>query len=236
MRSFHFFHSVPRAGGENERQRGGEVRGDFVEDDFFDAGFADETDAALGEVAKAAVEQAGGSAGGAEGEVGFVEKRDAQAAHGGVARDAGADDAAADDEDVEGVMGDESRGFVDAFAWAFARWHGRLAHAVQLLFRTGETPVPRDNLRQNSPRSATLRQSDRACGFAAFACSRVASPVRTRTPDRAAGAGHGHVGVEAVADDGELVGFQVVASHDALEHARIGFAQNGIGLAAGGVG
>jgi hypothetical protein len=78
------------------------VRGDLVKDSFFAAGFADESDPTLGEVAQTAVEKAGGFAGGAGGEIVLFDEGGAQAAHGRVARDAGADDAAADDEDVEG--------------------------------------------------------------------------------------------------------------------------------------
>jgi hypothetical protein len=46
--------------------------GDALENELLDAGFTDETKSALGEVAKATMEQAAGAAAGAKGEVVLV--------------------------------------------------------------------------------------------------------------------------------------------------------------------
>jgi hypothetical protein len=71
-----------------------------------DAGLEDEAEVAVLEVADAAVDEAGGAAGGAAGEVLALDEGDAQAAQGGISGDATAGDAAADDEDIEVLRGE----------------------------------------------------------------------------------------------------------------------------------
>src|SRR5207244_4460130 len=65
--------------------------------------FTDQADLAVLEVAEPAVDQPSGPARGARAEVGLVQQQDAEAAHGGVARDPAAVDAGADDDQVERV-------------------------------------------------------------------------------------------------------------------------------------
>ena len=65
-------------------------------------GLEDQAQLAVLEVAEPAVDQAAGARAGAEAEVVLLDEHRAQAAHGGVARDAGAGDAAADDEQIDG--------------------------------------------------------------------------------------------------------------------------------------
>ena len=91
--------------GENESERFSKMRGDLVEDAFFDTGLTDEADAALSEVTNAAVEQATGTAARSKSEVMLFDETNTEPTHGRVARDARADDAAADDEDVELGLG-----------------------------------------------------------------------------------------------------------------------------------
>ena len=64
----------------------------------------DQAEVAVLEVAQAAVDQLGRHAAGAGGEVALVDEGDAQAAQGGVEGDAGAGDAAAEDEQVKGPV------------------------------------------------------------------------------------------------------------------------------------
>jgi hypothetical protein len=73
-----------------------------------DAGLEDEAEVAVLEVADAAVDEAGGAAGGATGEVLALDEGDAEATEGGISGDATAGDAAADDEDIE-VLGAEGK-------------------------------------------------------------------------------------------------------------------------------
>jgi len=68
-----------------------------------DGGLEDEAEVAVLEVAEAAVDEAGGAAGGAAGEVVALHEGHAQAAQGGIAGGASAGDAAADDQDIKGV-------------------------------------------------------------------------------------------------------------------------------------
>ncbi len=65
---------------------------------------AHEAEVELLEVAQAAVDQLAGAAGGARGEVARLDQRHRQAAGGGVERSRGADDAAADHDDLEGLV------------------------------------------------------------------------------------------------------------------------------------
>jgi hypothetical protein len=85
-----------------------------------DAGLEDETEVAVLEVADAAVDEAGGAAGGAGGEVLAFDEGDAEAAEGGIAGDTGAGDAAADDEDVE-FLGGEGEETLGAGGWRLGR-------------------------------------------------------------------------------------------------------------------
>ena len=94
------------ARGEQKRQRLGEVGGDAGDDRLLFAGLAHQADAALGEIADAAVEQAAGAAARAGGEVVLLDQRGSESAHGRVAGNAGADDAAADHEHVEPARGE----------------------------------------------------------------------------------------------------------------------------------
>jgi hypothetical protein len=81
------------------------VRGDAEEDLAFAEVHADEGEIEHFEVAEAAVDEAGGARGGAAAEVTFFDEGDAGATEGEIAGDTGADDAAADDGDVEGALG-----------------------------------------------------------------------------------------------------------------------------------
>jgi hypothetical protein len=74
-----------------------------------DAGLEDETEVAVLEVADAAVDEAGGAAGGAGGEVLALDEGDAETAQGGIPGDATAGDTAADDEDIEGLGGESEQ-------------------------------------------------------------------------------------------------------------------------------
>ena len=79
-----------------------EVRCGLGEQDVALAGaLHGDADRALGQVAQAAVDELGAPAARAPGQVAALDERDAQPARGGVQRDAGAGDAAADDEEVE---------------------------------------------------------------------------------------------------------------------------------------
>src|SRR5262249_42677675 len=86
-------------------ERPDEVRGVAQEPAALAQGLADEADVAEFEVAEPAVDELGGGAAGAGGEVALVDEADAEPAEGGVQRDAGAGDAAAEEEEVEGVAG-----------------------------------------------------------------------------------------------------------------------------------
>ena len=69
--------------------------------DLFGAGFPDETDASLGQVSNAAVQQSAGATARTRGKVGLFDDRGSQTAHRSIARDAGADDSAADHQHIE---------------------------------------------------------------------------------------------------------------------------------------
>ena len=79
----------------------GEVRGDLAQAGALAGGLAHQRDVALLQVAHAAVDQLRAPARRAGGEVDRLEERHRQAAQCGVARDAGARDAAADDDEIE---------------------------------------------------------------------------------------------------------------------------------------
>src|SRR5438552_1173343 len=75
-----------------------EMRRDLVHGFLFHAGFVHQPDAALLKIAQSAVQETTRSAAGAGGEVMLIDESYSQSAHGRVARDAAADDAAADHE------------------------------------------------------------------------------------------------------------------------------------------
>ncbi len=93
--------------GPDEGQGAHQVGGEPQQPVALDAGFEDEAEVAVLQVAHAAVDEAGGAAGGAGGEVLALHECHAQAPQGGVASDAATGDAAADDEDIE-LLGGES--------------------------------------------------------------------------------------------------------------------------------
>src|SRR5690349_2636997 len=99
------------------------MRRDVVDDLLFYARFADETDTTLREVAQPAVQQAARAAAGPEGEVVLLDEADSQPAHRGIARNAGADDAAPDDEDVERLGAESLNGLQPCGCGALDRVH-----------------------------------------------------------------------------------------------------------------
>jgi hypothetical protein len=104
--------------GQDEGQGLDEVGGEFEEGGAFAEGFANEAELKVFQITEAAVDQLGIAPAGAGGEVGFVDEGGAAGLSGGagaeheVAEDAGAIDAAADDEDIEepGAEGGEALG------------------------------------------------------------------------------------------------------------------------------
>lgn len=90
---------------ENERQRRGQMRRDVVDDLFLHTRFMHQPDAALREIPESAVQQPAGPAARAKGKIVLLHQPGAQPAQRGVARDARADDAAADDEHVQRRFG-----------------------------------------------------------------------------------------------------------------------------------
>src|SRR5262249_38896507 len=86
-------------------ERRGAVRRGAAKDLSFVGRFAHEADVALLEIADAAVDQLRAAARRARRAVGAPDERGGDAAEGGVARDAGAGDAAADDEEVDRLPG-----------------------------------------------------------------------------------------------------------------------------------
>ena len=77
------------------------MRRDVADHAFFGACFPDQSDASLGQVANAAVQQSAGAAACTGSKVGLFDDRGSQAAHRGIARDARADDSAADHQHIE---------------------------------------------------------------------------------------------------------------------------------------
>lgn len=86
---------------EQQRYRMDKMRSDVLQDRSFPAGLADEAKRALFKIPETAVDQFGRGAGSAAGKIAFVDERDAQSAQSGIAGDAGAEDATANDERVE---------------------------------------------------------------------------------------------------------------------------------------
>ncbi len=87
--------------GQYEAQRPDQVRRIAQQPATFVQGFVDQVEVAVFQVAQAAVDELGRETAGAGGEVALVDQSDAQAAQHGVQRDAGAGDAAAEDEQIE---------------------------------------------------------------------------------------------------------------------------------------
>ena len=91
---------------DDERQRVDEVRRQRDHELALEQRLADEAEVEVLQVAQAAVDELGRAARRAGGVVGALDERDAVAARGGVERDAGARDAAADDDEVERLGGE----------------------------------------------------------------------------------------------------------------------------------
>ncbi len=77
------------------------MRSDMVDDFFLDAGLANETEPALGQVPHPAVKQAAGTATGPESKVVLFDEGHTKAPHSRIPRNARANDAAAYDQQVE---------------------------------------------------------------------------------------------------------------------------------------
>ena len=93
-------------GGDQERRRVDEVRGQLHHQLALEQRLADQAEVEVLQVAQAAVDHLRGAAGGADGVVAALEQRHRVAARGGVEGDAGAGDPAADDDDLEALPGD----------------------------------------------------------------------------------------------------------------------------------
>ena len=102
----------PRAveGGDDERQRMDDVRRERDHQLALEQRLADEPEVEVLQVAQAAVDELGGAARRAGGEVRALDEGHAVATRGGVQRHAGARDPAADDDDVELLLGESGEG------------------------------------------------------------------------------------------------------------------------------
>ncbi len=103
----------PLAGveGVKEGQRADQAGSDAAQDAPLGAGIKDQAEFAVFQVADAAVDQAGGAATGADGEVAPLHQRGTEAAHRGIPRNRRAGDAPADDQDVKGLIGETGQVF-----------------------------------------------------------------------------------------------------------------------------
>ena len=81
------------------------MRRQLPEAKAFPAGFCDQPEGRLFEIAEPAMDEFRGSAGGTAGEVGLFDQCNPQSAQGRVARDARAKNTAANDEHIEGRVG-----------------------------------------------------------------------------------------------------------------------------------
>ena len=97
-------------GGHDQRQRAHEVRRQRDHQLALEQRLAHEPEVEVLQVAQAAVDELARAARGARGVVGALEQRHAVAARGRVERDAGARDAAADDDDVELLLAQRREG------------------------------------------------------------------------------------------------------------------------------
>jgi hypothetical protein len=87
--------------GKNERQRLGQMRSDAMNHLLLDARLADKPNAALGEVAHSAMQQPARAPAGAESKIMLLDEAHPQTAHGRIARNSGADNAATNDQDIQ---------------------------------------------------------------------------------------------------------------------------------------
>src|SRR6267378_4530784 len=92
------------------------MRRDMMDCFLFDTGLAHEPEAALSEVTHTSMEQAARAAAGAGCEIVLFNEAYPQTAHGSVASDAGAYDAAADDQQVQRRFGPRTNGGFSAAA------------------------------------------------------------------------------------------------------------------------
>lgn len=98
------FPEWPGIGGvdwEEKWLRVDEMRGELAEEIAFAAGFGDEGELTMFEIAEAAVDEFAGTTGSAGGEVGLLDQGDAKTTERGVTRDAGAENTAANDQQVK---------------------------------------------------------------------------------------------------------------------------------------
>ena len=77
------------------------MRSKTAEERLFLARLAHQADVPLRQVSQAAMQKPRRAAAGSGGEIGLLDESDSQSAHGGVARYTGADDTAANDENIQ---------------------------------------------------------------------------------------------------------------------------------------
>ena len=183
-----------------------------MDDLFFDAGFVNQADAALGKVTNAAVEQAAGTAAGAGGKIVLFDQAGAQPAHRRVPNDARADDAAADDEQVERFFNER---------------RNRLCAMVRHLISTFHV-----GLKQFS-KFAESGHDQIGFGDAFFRFGGGGFAGQHQDAERAGAAGHFHICIKAVADHGEIFRGEGMALQNAAQHRGIGFSQDGLRCASG---
>jgi hypothetical protein len=117
----------PGVVGDDEGEIVDEVRGVLEEQAALLEGFHDERDVALLEIADTAVDELGGATGGTFAEVLALDEKDVETAGAGIDSYASADGAAADDDDVPGVLalaGAEQHVFaVHVVSWGVGAFH-----------------------------------------------------------------------------------------------------------------
>ena len=118
--------------GEEQAQRLHEVRGGADEVFALAQGFADEAELAVLEVAEAAVDEAGGAGRRAGAEVVALDEEGLVAGELGFAGDAGAVDAAADDDDVELLVGDLGERWPHVVVLSREQWRCRMGEVKRL--------------------------------------------------------------------------------------------------------
>lgn len=104
------WYAIPGVEWEQERARPHQVWGDTEQDTPFSHGFLDQAERVVFEVAQTAVDEARGAAARPGSEITAFDKRGTQAAHGGVAGNAGTGDPAADDQNVYRRVGQVGQG------------------------------------------------------------------------------------------------------------------------------
>ena len=121
---------------EDEGNRTHETGGQAQQQAAFGAGLTDEPELAVAKIAEAAVDEFGGAAAGAGGEIAGFDESGSQAAGGGVEGDAAAGDAAADHEQIElprAELGDAVRArSQEKLALPLAKRRWRFLHASAL--------------------------------------------------------------------------------------------------------